>query len=82
MSFASQRGGTCTVAAFDEVAFQGRFKWLITLFEASLWAGMVSGRFSFGFHVGSWIELTRKNLKETATEGSEGGRTRLYSAQE
>jgi hypothetical protein len=29
------------------------------------------GRLSFGFRVGLWIELTRKNLKETAMEGSE-----------
>src|SRR5260221_14122521 len=39
MGFANQRGGTCTVAAFEEVVFKGRFKRLIALFEASLWAG-------------------------------------------
>src|SRR5260370_16487220 len=39
MGFANQRGGTCTVAAFKEVVFKGRFKRLIALFEASLWAG-------------------------------------------
>lgn len=39
MGFANQRGGTCTVAAFEEVIFEGRFKRLIALFEASLWAG-------------------------------------------
>lgn len=39
MGFANQRGGTCTVAAFEEVVFEGRFKRLIALFEASLWAG-------------------------------------------
>jgi uncharacterized membrane protein YedE/YeeE len=39
MGFANQRGGTCTVAALEEVVFEGRFKRLIALFEASLWAG-------------------------------------------
>src|SRR5215813_10713863 len=38
MGFANQRGGTCTVAAFQEVVFEGRFERLIALFEASLWA--------------------------------------------
>jgi toxin CptA len=39
MGFANQRGGTCTVAAFKEVVFERRYKRLIALFEASLWAG-------------------------------------------
>ncbi|MBR0693071.1 YeeE/YedE thiosulfate transporter family protein [Bradyrhizobium lablabi] len=39
MGFANQRGGTCTVAALDEVVVKGTFKRLISLFEASLWAG-------------------------------------------
>jgi uncharacterized membrane protein YedE/YeeE len=39
MGFANQRGGTCTVAAFEEIIFEGRFKRLVALFEASLWAG-------------------------------------------
>jgi uncharacterized membrane protein YedE/YeeE len=39
MGFANQRGGTCTVAAFEEVVFKGRFERLIALSEASLWAG-------------------------------------------
>jgi hypothetical protein len=39
MGFANQRGGTCTVAALEEVILKGRFKRLIALFEASLWAG-------------------------------------------
>jgi uncharacterized membrane protein YedE/YeeE len=39
MGFANQRGGTCTVAALEEVILKGRFKRLIALFEASLWVG-------------------------------------------
>jgi toxin CptA len=39
MRFANQRGGTCTVAALEEVVLKGRFRRLIALFEASLWAG-------------------------------------------
>lgn len=39
MGFANQRGGTCTVAALEEVVLKGRFRRLIALFEASLWAG-------------------------------------------
>ena len=39
MGFANQRGGTCTVAAFEEVVLEGRVKRLVALFEASLWAG-------------------------------------------
>jgi uncharacterized membrane protein YedE/YeeE len=39
MGFANQRGGTCTVAALEEVVLKGRFKRLIALFEASLWVG-------------------------------------------
>jgi uncharacterized membrane protein YedE/YeeE len=39
MGFANQRGGTCTVAALQEVVLKGRFKRLIALFEASLWVG-------------------------------------------
>src|SRR5215470_12640913 len=39
MGFANQRGGTCTVAALEEVVRKGTFKRLVALFEASLWAG-------------------------------------------
>lgn len=39
MGFANQRGGTCTVAALEEVVIKATFKRLIALFEASLWAG-------------------------------------------
>src|SRR5260370_4707899 len=39
MGFANQRGGTCTVAALEEVILKRRFTRLIALFEASLWAG-------------------------------------------
>jgi toxin CptA len=38
MGFANQRGGTCTVAALEEVVLKRTFKRLIALFEASLWA--------------------------------------------
>lgn len=37
MGFAIQRGGTCTVAAMDEVVGKRRFNRLIALAEASLW---------------------------------------------
>src|SRR5215813_1957501 len=39
MGFANQRGSTCTVAAFEEIIFEGSYGRLIALFEASLWAG-------------------------------------------
>jgi hypothetical protein len=39
MGFANQRGGTCTVAALEEVVLKRRFNRLIALFEASLWVG-------------------------------------------
>ncbi len=37
MGFAIQRGGTCTVAAVDEIVSQHRAHRLIAMFEASLW---------------------------------------------
>jgi toxin CptA len=37
MGFAIQRGGTCTVAAVDEVVSKRRFHRLIALIEASVW---------------------------------------------
>jgi hypothetical protein len=38
MGFANQRGGTCTVAALEEIVLKRTFKRIIALFEASLWA--------------------------------------------
>ncbi len=37
MGFASQRGGTCTVAAIEAIVAERRFGQFIALFEASLW---------------------------------------------
>ncbi len=37
MGFANQRGGTCTVAAIEEIVAERRFGRLLALFEASLW---------------------------------------------
>ena len=39
MGFANQRGGTCTVAAIEEVIGSGGFSRLLAVFEASLWVG-------------------------------------------
>lgn len=39
MGFANQRGGTCTVAAIEEIIAERRFGRLLALFEASLWVG-------------------------------------------
>lgn len=39
MGFATQRGGTCTVAAVEEIFLEGRFQRLAALIEASLWVG-------------------------------------------
>ncbi len=37
MGFANQRGGTCTVAAIEDIVAKHRFDKLTALFEASLW---------------------------------------------
>lgn len=37
MGFANQRGGTCTVAAIEEIVDSGRFGRLRAMFEAALW---------------------------------------------
>ncbi|HLY89935.1 MAG TPA: YeeE/YedE thiosulfate transporter family protein [Acetobacteraceae bacterium] len=37
MGFANQRGGTCTVAAIEDIVAEHRFDKLTALFEASLW---------------------------------------------
>lgn len=39
MGFANQRGGTCTVAAIEEIVSTHRFGRLLALFETSLWVG-------------------------------------------
>src|SRR3712207_5813016 len=39
MGFAIQRGGTCTVAAIEEIVAERRFGRLAALVEASLWVG-------------------------------------------
>lgn len=39
MGFANQRGGTCTVAAIEEVIRSGGFTRLLAVLEASLWVG-------------------------------------------
>lgn len=39
MGFANQRGGTCTVAAIEEIVTTSKFSRLLALFEASLWVG-------------------------------------------
>lgn len=39
MGFANQRGGTCTVAAIEEIIAEHRFGRLLALLEASLWVG-------------------------------------------
>ena len=39
MGFAIQRGGTCTVAAVEEIVVERRFRRLAALIEASLWVG-------------------------------------------
>ena len=39
MGFASQRGGTCAVAAIREIATKRRFGRMIALLEGTLWAG-------------------------------------------
>lgn len=46
MGFAIQRGGTCTVAAVDEVVSQRKFNRLLAMAEASLWVagGLVIAR--------------------------------------
>lgn len=43
MGFANQRGGTCTVAAIEEIVHKGRFKRLQAMLEAALWVagGMI-----------------------------------------
>lgn len=37
VGFANQRGGTCTLAAVEEIVAEGRYSQLLALFEASLW---------------------------------------------
>ncbi|HLZ79303.1 MAG TPA: YeeE/YedE thiosulfate transporter family protein [Sphingomonas sp.] len=37
MGFANQRGGTCTIAAIEEIVTDHRFGRLVAMFEASLW---------------------------------------------
>lgn len=37
MGYAIQRGGTCTVAAVDEIVSSGRMRRLLAMLEASLW---------------------------------------------
>ena len=39
MGFATQRGGTCTVAAIEEIVCERRIGRLLALVEASLWVG-------------------------------------------
>lgn len=39
MGFANQRGGTCTVAAIEEIVANRRFNRLVALLEAALWVG-------------------------------------------
>lgn len=39
MGFANQRGGTCTVAAIEEIIDERRYTRLLALLEASLWVG-------------------------------------------
>lgn len=39
MGFAAQRGGTCTVAAIEELVAERRFGRVVALVEASLWVG-------------------------------------------
>lgn len=39
MGFANQRGGTCTVAAIEEIIAERHFGRLLALLEASLWVG-------------------------------------------
>ena len=39
MGFATQRGGTCTVAAVEEIFLERRFWRMAALIEASLWVG-------------------------------------------
>lgn len=39
MGFAAQRGGTCTVAAIEEIVAEQRFGRVVALVEASLWVG-------------------------------------------
>ncbi len=48
MGFAIQRGGTCTVAAVDEVLNQRRARRLLAMLEASLWVagGLVLAQFA------------------------------------
>ena len=40
IGFASQRGGTCMVAAVDEVVSHGRFDRLLALAEAAAWVAV------------------------------------------
>lgn len=63
MGFAIQRGGTCTVAAVDELLTQRRAHRLLAMLEASLWVagGLVlaqlshlAGSMPAGFAVGGW----------------------------
>lgn len=39
MGFANQRGGTCAVAAIEEIVARRRFNRLLSVLEASLWVG-------------------------------------------
>ena len=63
MGFAIQRGGTCTVAAVDEVLSQRRAHRLAAMFEASLWVAgglaiaqllHVSGSMPGGVAIDAW----------------------------
>ena len=63
MGFAIQRGGTCTVAAIDEIVGQRRANRLVAMFEASLWVAgglaiaqllHVSGGIAGGVKIDGW----------------------------
>lgn len=66
MGFAIQRGGTCTVAAVDELLSQGRARRLLAMFEASLWVAgglalaqllHLAGSMPAGFEASAWTVL-------------------------
>lgn len=62
MGFANQRGGTCAVAAIREVVEKRRFKHVLSLLEAALWAGG-------GLVILGWLGLLRATPAGYAASG-------------
>lgn len=61
MGFAIQRGGTCTVAAMEEILTRGRCQRLLAMAEAALWVGgglLLAGSLGLVSHLPDGYALT------------------------